>query len=62
MSDTLLFKEKNKRTSYKRITEKTRLELIDRIINQGENIKLVVNSMDVNISTAKAILKVYQEE
>ncbi len=31
-------------------------------MNKGENIKDVVNDMGVNISTAKAIVKVYQEE
>jgi predicted transcriptional regulator len=54
--------EKNKRTTYQRITEEIRTELLRRVIDTGENIKKVVNDMNVNISTAKAIVKVYQEE
>lgn len=32
------------------------------MVNQGEQIKEVAGEMNVNISTCKAILKVYQEE
>ena len=39
-----------------------RLEIIDKILVQKENIKDVAKEMGVNISTCKAIIKVYQEE
>ena len=54
--------ERTKRQTYKKITETVRLDIIDRILVQKENIKDVAKEMGVNISTCKAIIKVYQEE
>ena len=55
-------KDKQKRNSYKRITESVRLEIIDRILERHQSLKEVSEEMNINISTCKAIFKVYQEE
>lgn len=54
--------DKPRRTSYKRISEETRLAIIDRILDQGQSLKEVASAMNVNVSTCKAIIKVFQEE
>jgi transposase len=54
--------EKKRRSSYNKINEEVRMEIIERILRNGESIKEVSTEMGVNISTCKAILKVYQEE
>lgn len=51
---------KNKRSKYKKIDEDKRMEIIDRIINKGEQLKTVSELIGINVSTCKAIIKVYQ--
>lgn len=53
---------KKSRCSYQKIGEGVREEIIERIIHKGESIKEVAGELRVNISTCKAILKVYQQE
>jgi transposase-like protein len=53
---------KNIRSKYKKISEQKRLEIIDRIVNKGEQLKAVSEDSGINVSTCKAIIKVYQEE
>lgn len=36
------------------------MEIIDRIIKKGEQLKAVADSIGINVSTCKAIIKVYQ--
>jgi predicted transcriptional regulator len=38
------------------------MTIIDRILDKGHSLKDVATSMNVNMSTCKAIIKVYQEE
>lgn len=54
--------EKNKRYTYKKISREVRSAIIARILEAGEPMREVADSMGVNISTCKAIIKVFQEE
>lgn len=54
--------DKQKRNNYKKISEQARRTIIDRILDKGHSLKDVAASMNVNMSTCKAIIKVYQEE
>ena len=57
-----LREDKQKRNNYKKISEEARLTIIDRILDKGHGLKDVAASMNVNMSTCKAIIKVFQEE
>ena len=38
------------------------MEIIERILEKGEPLKVVSESVGINISTCKAIIKVYENE
>ena len=47
---------------YKKISQELREEIIDKIINKGESLKAVADEVKINVSTCKAIVRVFQEE
>lgn len=53
---------KKTRAQYQKIDEDKRMEIIERILKNGEQLKTVSDETGVNISTCKAIIKVYQDE
>lgn len=38
------------------------MEIVERIINKGQQLKTVSEDIGINVSTCKAIIKVFQEE
>ena len=54
--------KKNNRAQYKKIDQELRHMIIDKIVHENIPIKDVANETNINVSTCKAILKVYQEE
>lgn len=57
-----MLRGKGSRSGYKNIDEKAREQLLERVLNQGESLKEVSNALNINISTSKAILKVFTQE
>ena len=55
-------KSTNRRNSYHTIPIESRRELAERVIHQDEPLKVVAEDLGINISTCKAILKVYLNE
>jgi hypothetical protein len=37
------------------------MEIVERIVNKGEQLKAVSDDVGINVSTCKAIIKVFQE-
>lgn len=38
------------------------MEIVERIVNKGEQLKAVSDDVGINVSTCKAIIKVFQEQ
>lgn len=53
--------QKNKRSSYKRITSDIRKDIIRRF-QAEDTLKQIAKDVGLNVSTCKGIIKVYQEE